>query len=98
MKLLVYDACLKDKNDKEVVVSICLEANTVRRYFDGLQTVYQFDTLPNNELKENIKRAVKEMVEEELHQNPKNFTLDRLERNLIKEDKIEKKRYEDDAF
>lgn len=98
MKLLVYDTYLKDKNNKELVVSICLEANTVRRYFDGLQNVYQFDKLPNNKFKENIEQTVKEMIEEEHHQNPKNFTLDRLERNLIKEDKIEKKRYEDDAF
>ena len=98
MKLLVYDACLKDKNDKEVVVSICLEANTVRRYFDGLQNVYQFDALPNNEFKENIEKAAKEMVEEEHHQNPKSFIINKLERNLIKENEIEKKRYEDDAF
>lgn len=95
MKLLVYDTYLKDKNGEEVLVSICLESNTIKRYFDNIQDVYQFDNLPNNEYKKNIDKVAKEMLKEEFKQDPTNFVVDRLERNLIKENIIEKERYKD---
>lgn len=95
MKLLVYDTYLKDRNGEEALVSICLESNTIKRYFDIIQDVYQFDKLPNNEYKKNIDKVAKEMLEEEFKQDPTNFVVDRLERNLIKEDIMEKERYKD---
>ena len=97
MKLLVYDVYLKDRNNEEAMVSLCLEAGTVRKYFDGIQFTYRFDELPNNEFKKNIDKVAKEMVEEELNQDPTNFIVDRLERNIIKESTMEEKRFEEDA-
>ena len=98
MKLLVYDVYLKDKNNEEAMVSLCLEANTIRRYFDNIQDVYYFDQLPNNEYKKNIDNVAKEILEEEFHQDPINFIIDRLERNMIKEDLMEKERYKENAI
>ena len=97
MKLLVYDVYLKDRNNEEAMVSLCLEAGTVRKYFDGIQFTYHFDGLPNNKFKKNIDKVAKEMVEEELNQDPTNFIVDRLERNIIKESAMEEKRFEEDA-
>ena len=96
MKLLVYDVYLKDKNGEEATISICLEFNTVKRYFDNIQDTYYFTQLPNNELKKNINTTVKEIVKEELSQNPNNFTIEKLERNLIKENIIEVEKYKND--
>ena len=95
MKLLVYDVYLKDKNNEEAIVSLCLEANTIRRYFDNIQDVYQFDQLPNNSYKKNIDNVTKKMVEEELKEDPTKFIIDRLERNLVKENIIGEERSKD---
>lgn len=95
MKLLVYDVYLKNKNNEEAMVSLCLEANTIRRYFDNIQDVYQFDQLPNNNYKKNIDNVAKEMVEEELKEDPTNFIINRLERNIIKENIMEEERSKD---
>lgn len=95
MKLLVYDVYLKDKNNEEAIVSLCLESNTIRRYFDNIQDAYQFDQLPNNIYKKNIDNVAKEMVEEELKKDPTKFIVDRLERNIIKENIMEEERSKD---
>ena len=92
MKLLVYDIYLKDKDNEEAMVSLCLEANTIRRYFNNIQDVYQFDQLPNNSCKKNIDSVAKEMVKEELKEDPTKFIVDRLERNLVKENIMEEER------
>lgn len=97
MKLLVYDVYLKDRNNEEAMVSLCLESGTVRKYFDSIQFTYHFNELPNNEFKKNIDKVAKEMIEEELNQDPTNFIVDRLERNIIKESAMEEKRFEEDA-
>ena len=98
MKLLVYDIYLKDKKNEEAMVSLCLEMNTLRRYFDNIQDVYYFDQLPNNEYKKNIDNVAKEMLEEEFHQDLTNFIINRLERNMIKEELMEKERYKENAI
>lgn len=99
MKLLVYDVYLKENGtDKEatmplyleenIIVPLCLEENTVRKYFGDIQNEYIFEELPECILKKNIDMMAKEYAAEEFEINPSNLTTIKLERNTIKEETI----------
>ena len=100
MKLLVYDVYLEENNanreattplylEENIMVPLCLEENTVRKYFGGIQDEYIFEELPECILKKNINMMAKEYAAEEFEINPLNLTTIRLERNTIKEENIE---------
>ena len=99
MKFLVYDVYLEENNanreattplylEENIMVPLCLEENTVRKYFGGIQDEYIFEELPECILKKNIDMMAKEYAAEEFEINPLNLTIVRLERNTIKEEII----------
>lgn len=99
MKLLVYDVYLEENGtnkevttplylEENIMVPLCLEENTVRKYFGDIQDEYIFEELPECLLKKNIDMMAKEYAAEEFEINPLNLTTIKLERNTIKEETI----------
>lgn len=99
MRLLVYDTYLEESNpnreattplylEETIMVPLCLEENTIRKYFGNVQDEYTFEDLPECILKKNIDMMAKEYAAEEFEINPLNLTIVRLERNTIKEEII----------
>lgn len=99
MKLLVYDVYLEENGtnkevttplylEENIMVPLCLEENTVRKYFGDIQDEYIFEELLECLLKKNIDMMAKEYAAEEFEINPLNLTTIKLERNTIKEETI----------
>ena len=85
MRLLVYNVYITTPNEEEIIVSICLEKNTIKNYWDILQDEYIWNDLPFSILTQNIANMISTTLIEDYNIDPKKCKITKLVRDINKE-------------